>query len=223
MNYIDKTIRKPQADGVVNNYIVSQRLNGYDCSYYNFTRTPFKNQLRDILIDEQKYLCCYCMRSLYKNETTTLEHVIPKGTETTIANLNQYKVKYPLYFTEVIHRDLFTLISIYPPYPHQIAYQNIVASCNGVLHENSKSGFCCNQKRGNTEIVPLMFDANISNKVTYTRSGIINSLNTDINTTIWILNLNNETLKEIRILWAKIKYKNITIIRLKFSFLILSS
>jgi hypothetical protein len=210
MIYIDKTLRKQQADVVVGNYIVSQRNNGYDCSYYNMSRSPYKNRLRDILIAEQNNLCCYCMKKLKKDETTTIEHVIPKGPDTTEAILSLYKLKYPNYFTDVIHRDQFFTTSPFPPFPHQIAYQNLVVACNGILQEYSTKPFCCNQKRGHKEIVPLIFNSNIANIITYTRSGVLASTNDDseIKSTITVLNLNNDTLKEIRILWAKIKHKN---------------
>lgn len=207
MQFIDKnnSTNKSTADAVVDNFITNQRALGKEPIYFLFGNTRYKNQLRDLLIEEQSYLCCYCMRELLKDETTTMEHVIPKGFNQ--SELNLYISKYPSYFTEVVHRDCFTNSSTTPPYPHQVAYQNIVASCKGILDEMSESSYCCNNKRRRGEIHPIMFNDSVEQYVEYIAlSGEIRSCNTadksSIDSTISNLGLNNDTLKEIRYLWA---------------------
>jgi uncharacterized protein (TIGR02646 family) len=38
----------------------------------------FKNQLREELLREQGYICCYCTRSIGNSHTTKIEHFLPK-------------------------------------------------------------------------------------------------------------------------------------------------
>lgn len=211
MQFIDKNnfVNKSIAYAIVNDFISKQRALGKEPIYFIFSKTPYKNQLRDVLIDEQNCLCCYCMRELLKDDTTTMEHVIPKGVDENA--LNSYISKYPLCFTEVVHRSSFTNTSTTPPYPHQVAYQNIVASCKGILDENSQSSYCCNNKRVRNEINPIMFNRRAEQCVEYVAfSGEIRSCcTTDISIELTIINLglNNDTLKEIRMLWALITKK----------------
>ena len=215
MEHIDKSnnLYKVKADSVVNDFIAHQRLLGNEPKYFIFCKTSFKNKLRDILIEEQDYYCCYCMRILKKDDSTTIEHIIPKGVD--LNELNSYKICYPNYFTEVIHRDCFNSSSITPPYPHQIAYQNLSASCKGILQECSDSPHCCNNKRLRAVINPLFFDGNIANIVEYIaltgESKSCNVADATIASTINNLGLNNDTLKEIRFLWALITKKGLVI------------
>lgn len=214
MEHIDKNnaANKSIGDNIVNDFIVNQRLLGNDYSYYLFGNTPYKNQLRDALIDEQKGLCCYCMRQMKKDATTTLEHIIPKGS--TEIEFETYKVNHPNYFTEVVHLSNFTHKNSTPPFPHSVAYQNLAASCKGILTENSKSSSCCNNKRRNDSVTPIMLDPNVATLVEYLEmSGAIQSSNNDslIANTISKLGLNDGTLKEIRVLWALVAKKRISI------------
>ncbi|MGL5635556.1 MAG: hypothetical protein ACRDD0_01595 [Bacteroidales bacterium] len=209
MKYINKNNpnNKEIANSVVNNFIINQRGLGKQCKYFLFTATNYKNQLRDVLIDEQNALCCYCMRRLFKDETTTLEHIIPKSSDQD--QLNSYKADYPNFFNEVVHLDLFVDTSPFPPYPHSVAYQNLSASCNGILEGGDDSSCCCNNKRGNKVIYPLFLDPNIAISIKYTKLGIIISSpnNPTFEKTITNLDLNYRTLVEIRFLWSAIANK----------------
>lgn len=209
MKYINKNNpdNKVKGDAIVNAFISNQRDLGKQCKYFLFTSTSYKNQLRDVLIDEQNALCCYCMRRLAKDETTTLEHIIPKSSD--MDQLNSYKANYPDYFNEVIHLDLFDITLPVPPYPHSVAYQNLSASCNGVLQSEDDSSCCCNNKRGNKEIQPLFLEPGIVDLIKYTRVGNVISVpnNQAFENAIIDLDLNFRTLIEIRFLWSAIARK----------------
>lgn len=211
MKHIDKndSANKSRGDKVVEDFIANQKSLGKDCSYYLFGKTIYKNQLRSILIDEQDEYCCYCMRTIKNDETTTIEHVIPKGCS--LDQLNTYKNLYGDCFTEVIHLNNFSHSCNTPPYPHSIAYQNLIASCKGILNENKQTSYCCNNKRGNDNIKPIMFDEKLENISYLKYSGEMYSSDMEIKNTISTLGLNNETLKEIRRIWAKATEKGINI------------
>lgn len=83
MKYIDKNKAPFATDGrqIIDRFIAGQAqfTPAKECKYFLFTKTPFKNLLRNLLIDQQVNRCCYCMRDISPDETTTLEHVIPKS------------------------------------------------------------------------------------------------------------------------------------------------
>ncbi len=214
MKHIDKNnaVNKSIGDGIANEFIANQRTLERDYSYFLLGNTPYKNQLRDALIDEQQGLCCYCMRQFHNNEETTLEHIIPKSSS--VSELTDYTSAYQTYFNEVTHLSQFAHSQSTPPYPHTVAYQNLVASCKGILTENSQTSSCCNNKRGNNPIVPIMLYPNAATLVEYFElSGVMRSSNNDssIDSTISTLGLNDGTLKEIRILWALTVKKGVAI------------
>lgn len=214
MKYINKNDvnNKSICDGIVNAFIENQKDLGKDCSYYCFGITQYKNELRDALIEEQHNLCCYCMRKLSNDQTTTLEHIIPRNSSD--AELEAYKANNPVWFTEVIHLSNFNNTRPTPPFPHSVAYQNLVASCKGILKENSNESCCCNNKRGHHNIRPIFLDDNIDELIEYScMSGTVKSSNADtvIDNTLSLLGLNDNTLKEIRSLWALVVKKHILI------------
>ena len=61
-------------------------------------------------------------------------------------------------FEKFIYRTTHT------QYPHDIAYDNLVASCNSNVH--------CNHERGSKFLKPLFYDRDIQNKVSYDQEGI---------------------------------------------------
>ncbi|MGL5561108.1 MAG: hypothetical protein ACRDCN_00600 [Tannerellaceae bacterium] len=217
MKYIDKNKAPFATNGrqIIDDFIASQAqfTPAKECKYFLFTKTPFKNLLRDLLIDQQVNRCCYCMRDISPDETTTLEHVIPKSCDK--QSVDSYLAKYPTWFNNVHHFGNLTPPFSDPLYPHVIAYDNLIASCKGDIN-GSRSSLCCNNRRGNVEIVPLPFDPDISEKVMYMRlNGEMRVAESADDTerqaiadTIEDLGLNEGRVREIRMLWFRTKRKN---------------
>ncbi|MDM8522971.1 retron system putative HNH endonuclease [Desulfococcaceae bacterium HSG8] len=42
-------------------------------------QNPVKSEVRDSLVEEQGYICCYCGTNIQKNHNTIIEHLKPKG------------------------------------------------------------------------------------------------------------------------------------------------
>lgn len=157
--------------------------------------------------------CCYCMRKIKADEThSTLEHVIPKTTEDLAIYRNYFTVPSELEQNErvMVMKDVFfnRHHRKAPPFPHNVAYENMVASCDGSLPKGSNNHVCCNGPRDNHYIPPLMFMPNIHNEIKYKKSGmVIWKDNPDIDKRERKrvindeLNLNHSVLKIIRMIW----------------------
>lgn len=168
MQYIDKLTDSSLATSLkehIKGFIEAQ-WDEKDKRYVNLSYGDLPKQaLYEGLTEEQHGFCCYCMRSLtVKNEKTvkegetvtkkknvTLEHVIPHKLKiTAMEELARYQAYAPLHKTLVEltdpKRPITTKITE-APYPHFIAYENLVASCDGKF-PNKKSSICCNNKRG---------------------------------------------------------------------------
>lgn len=46
-----------------------------------FTKSKEKNNLKESLLNEQGFLCCYCQQQLHLNENTQIEHLAPRGVD----------------------------------------------------------------------------------------------------------------------------------------------
>lgn len=188
-----------KANIIVDAFIKGQRKKGKECKYFLFLNTPYKNKLQDVLIAEQQEKCCYCMRRL-THDNITIEHVIPKSAGEVV--VNTYLKKKNVVFRQVKYEKNLKVF-VYPPYPHLIAYGNLCVSCKGILKEGTESSFSCNCKRKDAMITPLIFMPDIKNKIEYMGiSGEVRLRQPDSNNTLDKLGLNNETLKEIRFIWA---------------------
>ena len=190
-----------------------------NCDYNGFKRN---GKMERLLLLEQKSYCCYCMRTLKYKTHTTLEHVLPHN-----ANDNEIK-NYYLNFNKTFRKNVrFYLIdktneSIkikVPKYPHFCAYENLVLSCDGSIYGSindlEKSGSrlhqCCNNYRGDTEILPMFFLRHIQRYIIYDEDGEVipkpslpESLNGALKNSILNLNLNYHTLVMIRKAWHNI-------------------
>ena len=100
-----------------------------------------KNEYKINCLSEQQYVCCYCSREIENTPQTELEHIIPKSINT-IDSLQRYLDLSPILLNNIILQEDFrksTEEQNTPPFPHHIAYQNIVASCNGKIVEQLHS------------------------------------------------------------------------------------
>lgn len=163
--------------------------------------------------------CCYCMRTICSESShSTLEHVIPNMTEDKNVFNSYYKVPTKL------ERDPKTMVfkNVFinrhhceaPPFPHNVSYENLVASCDGSLPLGSTNHVCCNGPRSQQVIPPLMFISNIHSEIKYRRNGVVIWCeNPDIEkrerhkVISEVLMLNCDILKMIRRIWAYLSEK----------------
>jgi len=213
MEFIDKTQGKAEADQRIEAFL--QSLNGnYPSDLYEALRakTIVKNGLVKQLLRENNNRCCYCMREI---GGASLEHVIPQSTK----DQNQYNQYFTL-DSELKNADI-VLESAFlqnpttvPPYPHTIAYENLIPSCLGTFA--SKESKCCNNKRGNRFIHPLIFRNTIAREIVYKENGsVIWRDEPDDNSpqampTITTLGLDCAELKVIRRIWCYLAQHNLS-------------
>ncbi len=203
-----------QAIDYVSNFISGQWLENNDGSYEyrnigydNINKTIY----RAFCLAEQKNVCCYCNREIDNSPQTELEHIIPRSVETE-EELQLYFMYSNILSENVTLQDDFRRLALKatpPPFPHHIAYQNIVASCNGKTYDTSEEYTCCNRNRGNDFVPPINL---MNNCIAYENDGTIVYL-PEIQNRIYLntLNLNKQKLKDIRRLWFLFSKSNVSI------------
>ncbi|KAA6312637.1 hypothetical protein EZS27_036462 [termite gut metagenome] len=144
----------------------------------------------------------------------TLEHVIPQN----VKNDNISEIEH--YYKFVSSFDVIYMPKIesnkeleYPPYPHRIAYENLTASCDGSIYDGGEEYIlhkCCNEKRENDKIIPLFFLPRIHYILKYEEDGRL-TYPEEYDKTIKSLNLDCDSLRVIRKVWARIRNNKITI------------
>lgn len=170
-----------------------------------------KTHYKSFCLAEQENVCCYCSRKIDDRSEIELEHIIPrsvKGNE----KLQEYFDYSDILKQNVVLQEVFRLSKIQqatPPFPHHIAYHNIVASCNGRTFAPSDDFTCCNRKRENEFIPPLNLMVQC---IGYENDGTMVYL-PDIQNREYIntLNLNKQALKNIRRLWFLFSRSIVTI------------
>ncbi|NBK99891.1 MAG: hypothetical protein EOM50_18145 [Erysipelotrichia bacterium] len=169
-----------------------------------------------LLLKEQQGFCCYCMREIPFNEVT-LEHVMPHHLDD---KKRQEEIMYYSKFgrlkrgkiTYCPDEELSTKLHT-PPYPHCIAYENLVVSCQGKVFEGGEKYVlhkCCNNFRGNNKIIPLFFIPRVVEIVRYEIDGTLTYFE-KYDSTIKSLNLMHSTLIFMRKTWAKIVINKISL------------
>ncbi len=142
------------------------------------------NELRKILLKENQLRCCYCMREI-KEFDTTLEHIIPNK----VADQTKYD-EYEQYYSQsdwqkmIFAKDFLKSPKWpYRSYPHTIAYENLIPSCNGKFARintplnshsgNSRVSKSCNNKRGNDFVIPFVINNQMVSEFEYKKDGRI--------------------------------------------------
>lgn len=142
------------------------------------------NELRKILLKENQQRCCYCMREI-KEFDTTLEHIIPNK----VADQTKYD-EYKQYYSQsdwqkmIFAKDFLKSPKWpYRSYPHTIAYENLIPSCNGKFARintplnshsgNSRVSKSCNNKRGNDFVIPFVINNQMVSEFEYKKDGRI--------------------------------------------------
>ncbi len=202
MEYIDKESR--EGEDLVADFLDRAKKYGEPYPTDLYDAFDKKATLKRILLEEQNDRCCYCMRRINNDRKTTLEHLIINNASSKEV-FDQYLENETVLNEKVCYANEFVeaQATAYPPYPHTIAYQKLAASCDGKIENNTV--VCCNLKRGNTFIEPLVLYPNIRERASYKRNGYI-LLNGDTDPSmVTILGLNNDTLRIIRaiLIYAK--------------------
>lgn len=171
MKYIDKSLLGEVGNGIVDDFLTDswntqeQKYSGAD--YDGLNKPLFRERIISLLLLEQEKMCCYCMASIKKDDVT-IEHVIPQNIPQD--ECGSYFIN-SILNNNVIHRNNFNFhfFNIPPDlYPHDIAYFNIVASCDSHSH--------CNHYRSNKTISPFFYDPQIESKILYDGAGRLSSI-----------------------------------------------
>lgn len=187
-----------------------------DQSYSNFSSKKYRKGIagwENLLLQEQHNRCCYCMRRL-KSSALNIEHVIPRNlkandTHNEFAKYTENSkwladnVKLDSDFAKRKFKSVQDIERV-KIFPHRIALANLLASCNGKFEEVS-SGCCCNNARSNDYLLPLMLMPEVKERIVYDSiSGAVAIHPQDESWVKMLQTLNDDTYKEIRILWHKI-------------------
>ncbi|MBR6601857.1 MAG: hypothetical protein IKK87_08455 [Bacteroidaceae bacterium] len=217
MEYIFKS-RHDEAHTLIDGFLERHKVRHglYQGDLYGFLGADFVpgqmktiKALRAILLDEQGGRCCYCMRRIagLAPEERSLEHVIvnhPKGED----DYSQYLGKcQQLDAAEMISSaEFLTNQTTPPPYPHSVAYENMLMSCAGRCHLGVGTSFTCNNYRGHKFVYPLPLMSDGASEVKYLKNGFVYWIKeTDTeNPTVELLGLNYDVLKLIRRIWYKL-------------------
>ena len=187
-----------------------------DQSYSNFSSKKYRKGIagwENLLLQEQYDRCCYCMRRL-KSSALNIEHVIPRNlkandTHNEFAKYTENSkwladnVELDSDFAKRNFKSVQDIERV-KIFPHRIALANLLASCNGKFEEVSR-GCCCNNARSNDYLLPLMLMPEVKERIVYDGiSGAVAIYPQDESWVKMLQTLNDDTYKEIRILWHKI-------------------
>ena len=216
MRWINKRHKKNRKRG---HAIVRKFLHrGWNDEIGKFVNTSYadlkgERKMERLLLGEQEYHCCYCMRAISVKHKTTLEHIMPRKTKAddhnTIChylNSARYMKRYVKWTEEPPRQRVKT-----PPYPHYCAYENLVVSCDGSVWDTSNPDAIastvhntCNNIRSDQEIVPIFYDPQVERKLLYERDGELTYDEYKYASTIGAIKLEHATLKLMRQSWAQI-------------------
>lgn len=195
MKFIDKAWHEEEANIMIDEFIDSG-WNEEESSYCGIAYKQLPKSIRLLITKSQDSLCCYCLKAL-DDSGLTLEHVIPESLNAgNQSEFDRYGSYIPKLATHVIPGDQFRQSRAKretPPYPHDIAWYNLLASCNHPDH--------CNHKRQNLFIIPIPLDPTLAEAISYFKDGICFSGNMELTDTLKVLNLNQSMLKKIRSVW----------------------
>jgi uncharacterized protein (TIGR02646 family) len=168
MKWIDKKIKNQPAS-------LKRHLGTPHHNYENYDK---KDELRTVLLQEQGFICCYCMRRIQEasEDKMKIEHFKP----------------FSVYDGKIVGKPDLTL-----------DFTNLLAVCKGNKGASKHLQHCDESKR-NTEIFMHPNDKILMQKIRFNSEGIVyvkeendfdKTLNFDLKET---LNLNVQTLKEER-------------------------
>lgn len=195
MEYIDKNQGIQQAHTLLSAFLSRCQNGGFSSNddlydKMNSDRDPnvpnadtTYNILRRQLLQENQGRCCYCMRTIGEGNTT-LEHVIPNR----IADQAQYDEYQTFYSREDWQKMVFSRAFLANPrwpfraFPHTVAYENLIPSCNGKFAKNvsddihapdDRESKCCNNKRGEEFVIPFVLNQQMVSEFKYKANGYV--------------------------------------------------
>lgn len=183
------------------------------CADWCAPRVKTKKALTAILMQEQNNRCCYCMRDIavLPPEERSIEHVIVNNP----INGNDYN-QYLGHGSTLDQADIINASDFLqtqtppPPYPHSVAYENMLMSCAGRVHAGIRTSFTCNGKRAHTFLPPMPLMPTIHSEIKYRRDGFV-YWTKDSRTEspfVEVVGLNEMVLQIIRRLWYKLASRN---------------
>lgn len=203
MEYIDKNKSRAWAHQLIKDFLrrrIEEDGKYPDDLYAAFRADPeCKDAFVAKLLEDNEGRCCYCMASI---RGTTLEHVILNSTSDNDKYKEYFSIESDLDKENMkLAKDFLENPSEVPPFPHTIAYENLIPSCFGYLPNGASK--CCNNFRGEKFVHPLVFRPNIHSEVKYYPNGNIiwTADPEDIIPTITKLGLDCLELKCIRRIW----------------------
>lgn len=213
MRYLDKSLARINGTAITEAYIKNHCKDSdgryVNINYEDFCSLGYGEQMKACLKQVQGNFCCYCMRDMSMNNgVTTLEHIVPQNP------MPNDVVKYRALKISALQTGTLLLVKEFikhktqnmPPYPHNVAYDNFLISCNGKFPEKAGSSLCCNNKRGNDYAIPLPLYQDVDQMVKYSEDGDImpnhkHSLASDIAIALGAYRVKCDNLKTIRRMW----------------------
>lgn len=214
MEYIDKNKSREKAHRLIKDFLdrVKKECKTYPDDLYAAFRgnKDCKDELVSLLLDDSGHHCCYCMASI---DGTTIEHVILNSIKSQEQFDKYFEKESELDRSNIrLAKDFIESQSDVPPFPHTIAYENLIPSCFGYLSPNSCSSKCCNIYRGEKFVYPLVFRKNINSEIIYYSDGRVEWSKDpeEVTPTITKLGLDCAELKAIRRIWCFLSSKNLS-------------
>jgi len=235
MKHIDKSKQEHDALSLIDDFLRARWIEAeqaYANISYNDLRdkqtgkqVSYRDDLENIISENQEGYCCFCMRKIGASGTKTLEHIIPDkfvGKENRDGEIEKYE-KYVGYNLPFLTKDNVELAYLFkerkkrdtPPYPHDISYHNLVLSCDGKYPTGSKarSSMTCNNYRKQKDYCPIFFDKVLSEAVEYEPSGEIkvcsdatDEVKERVSGIVISADLSYGTLRAIRHLWFLLRH-----------------
>lgn len=186
MRFIDKHERQIEGSRITEDYLeneckMTDPITG-NIRYMNidypgsFTNRGYKNRLLELGMTSQNKFCCYCLRKIERKQSATLEHIIPQNSQTT-AGYDRYE---ELSAHEIVLTSHFTSANNQsrPPYPHTVAWNNLVVSCNGRFPlDNHVASHCCNNARSSDFAPPVYYLRDIESRIVFMQDGTMQANN----------------------------------------------
>ena len=240
MLYIDKSNDKKKGDSVTKDYLINCCFNknfhryqdicyderdGKGKRFLSVDYGFYKDRMINVLYKNQYGYCCYCLRKLRKKTSNSsidkisIEHIIPRGyNSSNTKELTKYQRTSNLDKSEIILRENFEkqINPLFPPFPHNVAYNNLVLSCLGTFPDENRStphNMCCNIVRKDNYAFPAYYLPDIQQYIYYKTDGTIfvkksGPFYEDIYKLVGSTKLFIRSLNEIRRLWYELRYTN---------------
>lgn len=233
MRYIDKSANLQKGNEINRTYLKDSYspeehmfIPAFADAYDGINRTPYRHRLVSLMLAEQDNHCCYCMRRI-KEDDVTIEHVVPRNFDKDQNPHAEYEyyvsksqeIRDNVELAQDCSIDSADAVDTVSKMPHTIAFGNLMVSCKGILDDKSKKNWVCNTPRGNIRILPLPLMPECANLIAYDRDGTMLSVGggmaKDVTDTIAVLRLNEETLKEIRRIWAGVIVNKVSVVEVE--------